>query len=259
MHVHPFFEESGYEAATLRLFSEAMGFSLSDGELTLPGGGTWRDGDLCDGVPGRVFVDRWRDPNPESAIERIFTGLDQIRYLADGELYQIAFAPADSFPVVPPSSALLSELSNLASSPEPWIDVGEPASLDEVELWQVSGIGEEPCVGESTPERVLFGPVRCFDPEGQKIPGPDAVLGARAVQFNRQPAVEVRMGQPLIELISDHFRQSENPLGLAIEVDGFVITAPQVARAPVGDRLVVSGGFSTEAARQLASTLNGDS
>ena len=100
MHVHPFFEESGYENARMSLFADAMGFEVSDGELTLPGGGTWRDGDLCNGVPGRVFVDRWASPDSQSQAERLFQGLDEIRYQADGELYQIAFAPVDSFPVV---------------------------------------------------------------------------------------------------------------------------------------------------------------
>jgi hypothetical protein len=122
MHVHPFFEESGYENARMSLFADAMGFEVSDGELTLPGGGTWRDGDLCNGVPGRVFVDRWASPDSQSQAERLFQGLDEIRYQADGELYQIAFAPVDSFPVVPPATRLLFEVSNLASAPEPWVD-----------------------------------------------------------------------------------------------------------------------------------------
>ncbi len=101
MHVHPFFEESGYENARMSLFADAMGFEVSDGELTLPGGGTWRDGDLCNGVPGRVFVDRWASPASQSPAERLVHGLDQLRYHADGPLYQIPLA--SNPPVLPRS------------------------------------------------------------------------------------------------------------------------------------------------------------
>ena len=85
----------------------------------------------------------------------------------------------------------------------------------------------------------------------------DAVLDARAVTLNRQPAVELRMAEPLIGLILDHFRATDDPLALAIEVDGFVLTAPTLARPPVSDRLIVSGGFSVETAKELAATLAG--
>ena len=147
MHVHPFFEESGYENARMSLFADAMGFELSDGELTLPGGGTWRDGDLCNGVPGRVFVDRWASPDPESQVERLFQGLDEIRYQADGELYQIAFAPVDAFPVVPPAAALLPKVSNLAAPPKPWIDLDgfdAHTGLDDAAKWKIGAVGAEP-------------------------------------------------------------------------------------------------------------------
>ena len=186
MHIHPFFEESGYESATLGVFADAMGMTLREGELTLPGGGTWRDGDECNGVPGRVFVDRWADPDPASAVERIFTDLENVRYLADGELYQIAFAPIDSPPVVPPAVSILGEVSNLGPVPEPWVDVDPTATLDDVQVWQVSAVTPEPCESPSSAERVLSGLVRCFFPAGEKIDGSDAVMSARAVILNRR-------------------------------------------------------------------------
>jgi hypothetical protein len=258
IHVHPFFEESGYELARMGLFADAMGFGLSDGELTLPGGGTWRDGDLCNGIPGRVFVDRWASPDPESQVERIFQGLDEIRYQADGELYQIAFAPADSFPVVPPAVALLPEVSNLALAPEPWIDLkgfNADAGLVDAAIWKIGAVGAEPC-GTAIPERVLFGAVRCFEIVGDKLAAGDAVESARAVALNRQPAVELQMTSELRALINNHFASSTNPLALAIEVGGFVLSAPQIQRPPVSDRLVVSGGFSVDSAERLAEILN---
>jgi len=258
MHIHPFFDESGYEAATISLFGDAMGFELSQGELTLPGGGTWRDGDLCDGVPGRVFVDRWASSSPDSAIERIFEDPGNIRYLADGELYQIAFAPADSLPVVPPSQPILSELSNLGPAPEPWIDVDETTTGAQASFRVVESISSEPCEAEQLPERVLSGPVRCFVTATDTVGAIDGVESARAVMFNRRPSVEVRMSRPLQTFIEANFANGRESVVLAVEVDGSVITAPQLSRPPTGDRLVVSGGFSVETATALAAILNGD-
>lgn len=255
MHVHPFFEESGYESALLSHFADAMGFELRDGELTLPDGQTWQDGDLCGDTPGRVFVDRWRDPDPTATAERMFENLDEIRYLADGELYQIGFAPFDSPPVVPPSTPLLQELSNFITPSEPWVDPGPASTRDQARIWQIVGVAEEPCPAGFVSERVLNGPVRCFEPASSALNAADAIVDARAVLFNRQPAIELTMAPALIELVFGHFAQSESPLALAIEVDGFVVTAPQLARPPVSDRLIISGGMSTESAEQLAETL----
>ena len=198
----------------------------------------------------------WRDPDPESEVERIFENLDEIRFLADGELYQIGFAPADSFPVVPPSVPLLSEVSNLFEPVEPWVDTRGPSTAAQAQIWQVDTVGVEPCEGATTPESVLFGPIRCFGAAPGAMPVTEAVLDARAVTLNRQPAVEIRMGEPLLALIFDHFRSTQDPMTIAIEVDGFVITAPQIVRPPVSDRLVVSGGFSADTATELAANLN---
>jgi len=259
MHIHPFFAESGYELATIGLFADAMGFTLTEGELTLPGGGTWRDGDLCNGVPGRVFVDRWEGPSPTSSRERIFTDLDDIRFLADGELYQIAFAPADSPPVVPPAISVLGDVSNLGPVPDPWIDVDPQSTLAQVQVWSVSAVAPQPCVDTGVPERVLSGQVRCFVPGGEPVLGSNAIRSAEAVLVNRRPAIDLRIEPPMQQLIADHFATSGDPLTLAIQVGDSVITAPQIVRPPASpDRLVVSGGFSTETAIEFAAILNGD-
>lgn len=257
IHIHPFFEQSGYEAATLGLFADAMGLRVGDGEITLPGGGTWRDGDLCNGVPGRVFVDRWRDPDPESSVERIFTGIDELRYLADGELYQLAFAPADSPPVVPPSVGLLDQVSNLSQPQEAWIDVlDQGASLEQMRFWPVARVGLSPCGEDGVSEQPDIEGARCYVPGDPIIAGVDAVKSARAVIFNRSPAVEITMTAALQTLISDHFASTDAPMGLGIQFADQVVTAPTLARPPVADRLVVSGGFSVASAQSLAAALS---
>lgn len=263
IHVHPFFEESGFEAATLGLFADAMGFELGTGELTLPGGGTWRDGDLCNGVPGRVYVDRWADPEPQGAVERIFTDPDQIRFSADGELYQIAFAPLDAPPVVPPAWQLLPEVSNLLGPVgDPWVAVDPAADPASVALWTVASVAAGPCTGDQIPESVLYGDPSCFERGPDAFTGAEAIASARPVSFNRQPAVELTITPAFRAFIVSQFAPgspaADRGMVIAVEVDGRVATAPLLTRPSASEtRLVLAGGLSTESAGDLAQVLNG--
>jgi hypothetical protein len=263
IHVHPFFEESGFEEATLGLFADAMGLELATGELRLPGGGTWRDGDLCNGVPGRVYVDRWADPAPDGVVERIFANPDDIQFAADGELYQIAFAPVDAPPVVPPSWQLLPQVSNLLGpSPEPWIRVDAAADPATVSLWTVAGVSAGPCVDEQVEESVLYGEASCFERGDDVFAGSEAITAARAVSFNRQPAVELTITPLFRNFIFSQFAPNsqviENGLVIAVEVEGRVVTAPLLTRPSASEtRLVLAGGLSVDSARDLANVLAG--
>ncbi len=263
IHIHPFFEESGFERATLDLFADAMGFSLDTGELTLPGGGTWRDGDLCNGVPGRVYVDRWVDPAPQGAVERIFADPGGIGFAADGELYQIAFAPVDAPPVVPPAWQLLPEVSNLVGElPEPWVDVDPEADPTSVSLWSVASVGAPPCTSGQIPELVRYGDASCFERGPDIFAGAEAIADARAVVFNRQPAVELTITPLFRNFLVESFAPGspaiDRGLVIAVEVGGGVVTAPLLTRPSASEtRLVLAGGLSEQTAADLASVLAG--
>ena len=253
MHVHPAFESSGYEAASLQLFADAMGFRISDRELTVPCAGTWRDGDLCNGVPGRVFVDKWSGPDPRGAVQRIFSGIDEIRYEADGELYQIGFAPADAAPVVPPASSQLSELSDLAPPSEPWVDV-EHVATGEVSVWIVSREAQQPCESGFIPEQ---GTSQCYSRGSRPFADRDVAVSARAVDLNRSPGIDLVMTPTFRQTLEEaFFDDPANPVALAVEVDGAVVTVAVLSRPPVSDRLVLAGGFSVDSALALASRFN---
>jgi len=73
IHVHPETEEEAREA-TLRTFFRSVGVSIGSGEIGLPDGRRFRDGDPCDGRPGklvtmingrRVDVDRFLGHYPQ--------------------------------------------------------------------------------------------------------------------------------------------------------------------------------------------------
>lgn len=263
IHIHPFFEESGFEASTMSLFAEAMGLELSTGEMTMPGGGTWRDGDLCNGVPSRVFIDRWSEPVPDGPVERIFDNPEDIRFEADGELYQIAFAPVDSPPVVPPTWSLLYEVSNLNLEPgEPWIDVDGSEAPDSAFLWPVAEVSALPCTADQIPETVLTGEGACFTPGDERFSRIDAISEARAVTFNRRPAVELTITPAFRSFLLSQFGPGsdaiDNGLVIAVEVDGAVLTAPLMTRPSASeDRFVLAGGLSVTSAQALATVLAG--
>ena len=253
MHVHPFFESSGYEAARLQLFADAMGFQVADGELTVPGAGTWRDGDLCNGVPGRVFVDKWSDPDPRGAVQRTFRGIEEIRYEADGELYQIAFAPADAPPVVPPAIDQLFEVSNLAPAAEPWVEV-DHVDTGEVAVWIVDRVATQPCASGFIAEQ---GTTQCYARGSEPLAPGDVAISARAVELNRSPGIDLAMTPAFRQTLEQaFFAEPTNPVALAVEVDGVVVTVALLSRPPVSDRLVLADGFSVESALALASRFN---
>ena len=264
IHIHPTQPEAGFEGATLDVFGDAIGLGLADGALTLPGGGTWRDGDLCNGVPGRVYVDRWATPDPTSSAERIFTDFDDVRFVADGEMYQIAFAPADSVPLVPPAFTALPAVSPALNQPqpEPWVRIGPDPDPASAFVWQVGELGELPCMQDAVELRPLDGLDACLSPAGEPMSAADAVLDARAVSFNRAPAVELTIAPALRERIEEFFMSTPTGQGqaftLALEVDGLVVTAPVLARLPASpDRLIVAGGLSRDAAERLAAAFGG--
>lgn len=265
IHVHPFFEESGFERATMGLFADAMGFRLADGELTLPGGGTWRDGDLCDGVPGRVYVDRWKGPDPGSEVTRVFEGLGELRFLRDRELYHIAFAPADAPPVVPPTWERLDQVSVPIVEVEPWVRIAAGADPESVRFYPAADVSAAPCLDGQVAESVLAGEAACFTPGTPVLERAEAISAARAVTFDRSPAVELTITPALRSLILGAFASADpdepgsagNGLVIVVEVDGAVVSAPLLAQPSRSEtRLIISGGFSVESARALAAVLD---
>gem|GEM_PF-3425534 len=257
IHIHPWVEEAAFGEAKLSRFADAVDLTIADGELTLPTGGTWRDGDLCNGVPGRVFVDRWEGPLSDTPVERIFDGLADLQFSGDAELYQIAFAPEDSPPVVPPAEPLLNEVSNLGPAPEPWIVVPETVTTSS-EIWEVESIERGPCAPELSPELVPEGVAqRCFGLAGAAYPTSDVVISARAVQLNRRPALELVVDPVLLAATADHFLTSPSPFVFALRLDGQVVAVASLFQQPVTNRIIISSGFSEAAAVELADRING--
>ena len=111
IHIHPFVRSSSGNNATLKVFADATGMDLSDNELQLPGGKSYKSGDTKCGdktgivqvkVNDKVITDNVADINPK-----------------DGDLITIAFAPKGAELPPPPSAADLARLNPQTEQIEP--------------------------------------------------------------------------------------------------------------------------------------------
>ena len=115
IHIHPTTKASAGKNATLGKFASAAGMKLNAGELQLPGGKLYLDGDSCQGKPGHVYVKEFAYVGRQDrhAAER----RSPQRPAADQSLLTIAFVPAsqkDSIP--PPPQYVINNLNKLAAS-----------------------------------------------------------------------------------------------------------------------------------------------
>ncbi len=122
IHIHPFVEAAAGRNATLAVFLEAVGASITDQQLLLDDGRRLTEGeDECDGRPGRLVVARWPDAAlaADQAPELITDNLADVRFGGDREAYTIAFVPEGVVPRPPPSISHLSVLSDVAPESTP--------------------------------------------------------------------------------------------------------------------------------------------
>jgi hypothetical protein len=110
LHVHPYVDASAGKNATLGKFADAVHVTLNAGELKLPGGKDYRDGDKCNGKPGRVEVQVFSSP---SDTKGTLSQVDprNVR-LYNNNLLTIAFLPKGD-PIPPPPAQALFNLQHL--------------------------------------------------------------------------------------------------------------------------------------------------
>lgn len=108
IHIHPFTAAVTGKEAQLHIFLTNMGATLTDSELTLPGGETLSEGVQCDGQEAVLQVVRWDDAFAEGIApsEIRVDDLDSFRFLADGQAVVIALAPLGADIPMPETAAL---------------------------------------------------------------------------------------------------------------------------------------------------------
>ena len=90
--------------AKMGVFLNAMGASLSNSGLELPGGATLDSGVTCNGEEAIMQVVRWENAFIGGEPTNIFTeDLEDVRFLNDREAYTIARAPVGAVVPLPTS------------------------------------------------------------------------------------------------------------------------------------------------------------
>ena len=94
IHVEPFVTASILDRgnkATLARFAEGEpGLKLTSSELQLPGGELKKNGDLCDGKPGKLTIRQWKNANSDEFKD--YTDPKDVK-VTDGGAITIAFLP----------------------------------------------------------------------------------------------------------------------------------------------------------------------
>lgn len=98
--------DSGRHATLGRFVASYPGLTLTGRELKVPGQRLWRNGDRCDGRPGRVEVATWSSL-VATRPTIVTSNPGAIRFRANDELFTIAFVPAGTTLSKPPSASRL--------------------------------------------------------------------------------------------------------------------------------------------------------
>ncbi|MDH3753956.1 MAG: hypothetical protein OEU32_08795 [Acidimicrobiia bacterium] len=114
IHIHPFTSNVTGKGATLQVFFDAMGVTLEDDVMTLPGGATLaEDGATCNGEPAILQVARWDlAANIDTEDPEIFTeDLAGVRFIRDGQAFTIALLPEGADVPAPETVARLATVN----------------------------------------------------------------------------------------------------------------------------------------------------
>lgn len=102
IHIHPFVTGVAGKNATLSKFTDAVGMTLTDSEIRMPGGESFKEGDTqCNGTPGEVMV---------KVNDEIVTKDVRDIPLTENALITIAFAPKGAVLPDPPTAGNLARL-----------------------------------------------------------------------------------------------------------------------------------------------------
>lgn len=119
IHIHPTTKSAAGKNATLGKFAASVGMKLNAGELQVPGGTLYRDGNQCGGKTAHVYVKQFAFVGSTSG--QVQNSDPRNVLLQDQALVTIAFVPTgqqDSIPAPPsPVQMALQKLAPPSTSP----------------------------------------------------------------------------------------------------------------------------------------------
>jgi hypothetical protein len=115
IHIHPTTKSAAGKNANLGKFASAVGMKLNAGELQVPGGQLYQDGNQCNGKTGHVYVKQF--PFIGSQSGQVQNTDPRNVLLQDQALVTIAFVPTGQQAAIPaPPSSVQTALQKLAPS-----------------------------------------------------------------------------------------------------------------------------------------------
>ena len=125
IHIQPKTKSAAGKNATLGKFADAVGMKLNAGEVQVPGGKLYQDGDKCSGKAGHVYVKQFNYIG--DTVGQLYDGDTKNHQLPrtdprnillkDGDLLTIAFVPdSDKAAIPPPPATVTSNLQKLAGT-----------------------------------------------------------------------------------------------------------------------------------------------
>lgn len=130
IHIHPYAKNVAGRNATFGVFARNAGIELAKGEVTLPDGRTFKDGDMCEGEdgeesPGRLALYVWPPQATDKSKPQVVTDdIAGVRFEQEGMAFVLAFVPEDAEVKLPPTIDAL-QAPNDSDAPIPG-DSGEP-------------------------------------------------------------------------------------------------------------------------------------
>jgi hypothetical protein len=115
IHIAPTVKSAAGKNATLGKFASAVPFTLNAGEVKVPGGKLYQDGDSCEGHPGHVYVRQFNDTG--DTIGALQNTDPRNVLLQDQSMVTIAFVPSsDKNKIPPPPAYVIRNLNKLAAT-----------------------------------------------------------------------------------------------------------------------------------------------
>jgi cyclophilin family peptidyl-prolyl cis-trans isomerase len=167
IHIHPFVETAAGDNATLGTFFDAISIELTD-EGFFGATGSVEEGFECEDGPAEMQVARWSLDGLDEEPEIVETGVADIRFVEDLEVFTLALVAAGTEIPPPPWVGNLGTISDVDESELPQLPAGfSVASVPPPPAGETVD-GQTPCPATdgSTPRATEFAqvPPMCIDP-----------------------------------------------------------------------------------------------
>jgi len=273
IHIHPG-PEATYTGATLGRFLEAAGARISTGRLELPGREPLVDGDMCSEGAGRVAVYRWDSFDAELPSEVIRQDPQTARFLTDGEMFTVSFAPEGAPIVKPFATAAMLNASPALQEPEPEPFVDLPSEIDETtfRIWPVLNkfppLAEPPADAASLSAGefalAVCGPTAIPSSDGSlcyerttPVLAPDAIVDVSARSIGSRPGFIIEITDFAMEDLNSVIQSfaERGGIEIGVEVNEEVLIVALAPQPFVDNRIAIAGGMTPEIVKTLEALL----